>query len=159
MKLPRWLGKIIYGGTSTLHLGEQSLIALVSAALDQEDRKTLEDQIRSIWLVQRPQPRRMTIITYHDPEKVPSFADDSYEQCLAELRIKTGTGKPRTARLMLHRGRLHSFEGSIPESITPSCHCELTLWPHRKSTTAKAIDKREHGNQSAPPDPTGKPEA
>ena len=159
MKLPRWLGKILYGGTSTLHPGEQSLLALVSAALDPAHRKILEAQIRSIWLVQRPQPGRMIIIIYHDPEQVTSFADDSYEQCLAELRIKTGTGKPRTTRLMLHRGHLHSFEGSIPESITPSSHCELALWPHRKATTAEAIDRREHGNQSAPPNATGKPEA
>ena len=108
------------------------MLSIVSAALDQADREILEEQIRSIWLVQRPQPGRMTIITYHDREQIPSFADDSYEQCLAELRIKTGTSKPRTTRLMLHRGHLHSFEGSIPESITPSCHCELTLWPHRK---------------------------
>ena len=159
MKLPRWLGKILYGGTATLHPGEQSLASLVSAALDPADREILEAQIRSIWLVQRPQPGRMTIITYHDREQIPSFADDSYEQCLAELKIKTGTGKPRTTRLMLHRGHLHSIEGYIPAENTPASDCQLTLWPHRKATTAEAIDKLEHGNQSAPQRATGQPEA
>lgn len=159
MKLPRFLGKILYGGTSTLHPGEQSLLALASAVLDQADHKILEDQIRSIWLVQRSQPGRMTIITYHDREQIPSFADDSYEQCLAELKIKTGTGKPRITRLMLHRGHLHSIEGYIPEGNTPASDCELTLWPHRKAITAEAIDKLEHGNPSAPQRATGQPEA
>lgn len=50
MKLPRWFRKFVYGGTSSLHAGEESLISVVLAALDDNERRLLEQQIGSIWL-------------------------------------------------------------------------------------------------------------
>ncbi len=115
MKLPRWLGKLLYDGTSSLHAGEAFLLAAVSAALDSDERRILADQIAAIWLVQRPQPGRMSMIIYHDRDKVASFDDCSYERCLAEITLTAKGSRRGRVKLMLHRGYFCSFEGRIPE--------------------------------------------
>lgn len=149
MKLPRWLGKLLYGGTSSLHAGEASLLAAVSAALNSDERRILEDQIAAIWLVQRPQPARMSIISYHDRDKVPSFDDCSYERCLAEVSLAADGRRRSRVKLMLHRGYFHSFEGRIPEGATSSADCSIVLWPQRNSKVASAIDRLEHRIEEA----------
>jgi hypothetical protein len=140
--------QIAFGGTRSFSQSEIALIRAVIECLPSSDAQILENQIRSIRLVQQPVRGRLSICFYPANRKIPELPYGGYEYCLAEVTLRDDNRKRRKkSRLMLHDGRLQSLEGFIPPKTEQQISSnQVLLHPKMKRpSTATALDRLEHG--------------
>lgn len=132
------------GGTSSFNDAEKKLLSFVLEALPENDRAVLSTQINSVSLVQRQHPRRLVVAYYKKPETVVQLPYSEYEYCLANITYKA-RGKAKTTAIVLHNGRLMTFERNVPQvSSDIESLVKVVLHPTNHKSVADEINAEEH---------------
>ena len=140
----RRIFEFLIGGTHSLNEAEQRILAAVEATLSEADRATLLHQVGMIRKVQRSNPGRMVNVYYRSTADVPRLPFEADQYCLAEVNYRSA-GRDKTTSVVLHRGRLMSFERNVPqasgeiESVT-----SVRVHPKGWKSVTDEIDAEEH---------------
>lgn len=138
------ISAFLRGGTSTFNEKEMLLLKAILNTLPEAEAKIFSQQISTVSLVQRPNPRRLVVAYYSNKNKVSQLPYLGYEYCLAKVTYKFN-GQTKTTNVVLHDGRLMSLERNVPskgeeiDSIT-----SVALHPSGYKSVAEEIDKKEH---------------
>ncbi len=142
------ISAFLRGGTSTFNETEMLLLKAILNALPEAEAEIFSQQILTVSLVQRPNPRRLVVAYYSNKNKVSQLPYLGYEYCLAKVSYKLN-GKTKTTNVVLHDGRLMSLERNVPskseeiDSIT-----SVALHPSGYKSVAEEIDLEEHGQNA-----------
>ncbi|GLX76690.1 hypothetical protein tinsulaeT_00300 [Thalassotalea insulae] len=132
------------GGTSKFFVPEKLVLEAVMQELPQEEALILEEQIKSIFLVQRHNPGKLIAAYYPKKSQVPSLPYHGYEYCLAKVKYEV-VGKTKTTDVVLHNGKLMTFERNVPLKNEQIFVKEVKLHPSSYEPIALEIDASEHG--------------
>ena len=124
---------------------ELKLLSFLREALPEEEKATLAAQISAVRLVQRQNLGRIHVVYYRKPESTPLFPYPGYEHCLAKVSYKSN-GKTKTTALVLHDGRLMTFERNVPLNVSDiESLVKVVLHPDGFKSVTDEIDAEEHG--------------
>jgi hypothetical protein len=138
------ISEFFFGGTRDLNAAEKRILASVQDALPVGDREVLLRQLASIRKVQRQLPGRMVAVYYTKGGDVPRLPYPGYEHCLANVTY-TSAGRNKTTSLVLHDGRLMTFERNVPRTVEEiEAVRSVVLHPKGFQSVAPEIDAEEH---------------
>ena len=143
MKLPIFVKRLIFGGSSRLSATEVSILDAVRAQLSPDEASTISVQIGEIETVQKHLDR-IIAISCRRGTSAPLLADGEY--CLAKLRLKEEEGKTSSVSVWCYGGRLRSIEYSRrPKREFSILACEIR--PKKATSAATVIDRLEHPDE------------
>jgi len=107
-KLKCW----VYGGDRELNSVENACLSAVLAKIDRDAARVISAQLKVISHVQRQNPKGIVLFSFlsEDLQKMPLFLNTSPDLYAAKVGLSSKTGMKLSARLICHRGRIHSLE-------------------------------------------------
>ncbi|MCW1916528.1 hypothetical protein OJ996_23275 [Luteolibacter sp. GHJ8] len=141
MNLGRLVKRLVHGGSSHLDGIEMEVVEAVLAQLPEQESQAIRMQLEDLETVQKAAGNRMVCMWYRGSARSPLL--EGGEFCLARLRIaeEKVTG---TIQLMVHRGRLQSFEYSRGRPGPDFTIRSVEIRPAKVASVAAAIDRLEH---------------
>ena len=142
------ISEFLFGGTRGFNDAEARLLSFLMDSLPARDRDILACQLMSVRKVQRQNPGRLVAVYYRNSDEVPQLPYLGYEYCLANITYKS-CGRSRTTSIVLHDGRLMTFERHVPTTLSDiETLSSVALHPGGFTTVAPDIDAEEHGEVS-----------
>lgn len=139
---------LIYGGSTKFNSGENTILSAVYAALPNNEKETLEEQLNSVILVQRQHPGRLVMAYYRKSANLVELPYSGYEYCLAEVKYKNNNRTKKT-NVVLHDGVFQSLEHAVPKEQTEINEIiSVILHPNEYKSVAEEIDNEEHGRNT-----------
>jgi hypothetical protein len=112
--------------------------------LPEHEARIFSEQIESVSLVHRHNPGRMVVVFYPKGSKVPPLPYMDYEYCIAKVRY-TSDETTKWTYIVLHNGRLMSFERNVPLKNTKITTVnKIVLHPVGHRAVTDDIDHEEH---------------
>ena len=143
MKLPVFVKRLIYGGSSRLSATEVAILDAARAKLSPAEASAVSEQIRDIETVQKHAGRVVTIF-YRSDARAARLPVGEY--CLAKLRLEEA-GRKSSVAIWAYDGRLSSLEYSRrPSKVFSVLSCEIR--PSKVISVAAAIDRHEHPHEN-----------
>jgi len=136
------------GGTVGFNKPELLILNSVIEALPSAEVDILGKQVRSVFLVQRP--NKSTLVSAYYPKKlrVPPLPYTGYEYCLAKVSYRS-KGTTKRTNVVLHDGKLMTLERNVPQgNDLIDAIKEVTLHPSGVKSVAQEIDADEHGDNA-----------
>lgn len=141
MNLGLLLKRLVHGGSSHLDAIEMKALESVLTQLSEEEAQAIRMQLEDLETVQKSAGDRMVCMWYRDSARSPLLEGGDF--CLARLRIAEGK-KSGTIQLMVHGGRLQSFEYSRGLPSRDFTVSSMEIRPSKVPSVASAVDRVEH---------------
>ena len=143
------LSEFLLGGTRGFNEAETRLLSFLMECLPAQEREILARQLMSVRKVQRQNPGQLVAIYYKRGHEPPPLPYPGYEHCLANVTYVSG-GRANTTSVVLHNGRLMTFERNVPQRLSDIETLRLVvLHPKAFNSVSSSIDAQEHREPSA----------
>lgn len=143
------LKRIIHGSFGNLTPNERVVIDALLAALPPEQARVLSEQVARIEIIQRSAAGRMVLPFYNSSEPPGKLPVPDGEFCLARVRFSDATRKG-SVRVQTYNGHFRSLEFSrSPKDFSSPGVTSIDLHPKSKGSLADALNRSEHGSDSA----------